>query len=401
MKAVDVHYKEEYIIYSIVLLLGVGFCYLSLPHANQPTFLFYSGSLILSMLCIYYSELSKNRFVSILFLLVGLAILGFPMAFRLPIAVDDENYMHLFYRAKEFGFKAYLRTSDQEKGYLALNWIIYRFVDGDYNYFVTAITYLTFFLWLVAFKTMGNQKGSGMFMALFLWSHFYFFVLNSGLIRLFMALPITFIGIQHVWKGNWKWFTFWVVLAAFIHMSSLVMLLFLLFFIKQKFFYKHWGVFVILTIFVVFISFISMANFLIPILGDRYEGYGEIDELSFSAGSFTSLPIWLVCYYYFKNLPTVSDDYRKKYIVGMILLSLSIIFPVAASMVHIGRVIFYAYLGMMVVISAIFQIRTRNATDMIVKCMLIVYALVYVMSTNMLNDRKTQLFPYQSFLWDE
>ena len=400
MKTLDLHYREEYKLYTATLIIGLFFCYIALPVENHPTFLLYMGTLLLSMTCIYLSEVAEKKYYRYILFWAGLAILAAPMAFRLPIAIDDENYISLFNKAGDYGFKTFFRVSDQEKGYLALNWIIHRLVNGDYNYFVVIITYLTFFFWGIAFQQSEKRNGSGMFMILFLWSHFYFFVLNSGLIRIFMAVPMVMIGIQYIWKDNWKRFLLWVVLASLIHISSLVMLLFLVFYYKRRLFYEHWIAFVFITMFMVLIGLVLAAQYLVPILGQRYEGYGEIDDLSFDTGSFTSLPIWIACFFFYKTLSNVSVLYRKKYIIGMILLSLSIIFPIAATMVHVGRIIFYAYLGMLIVVSAIFQIRTRDAIDLLLKCLLVIYPLVYVMITNFLNTRKTQLFPYQSFLWD-
>ena len=401
MKILDIHYKEEYRLYTIILMIGLFFCYTALPDERRPTFLFYMGILLLSMTFIYLSEVKEKKYYRFILFWIGITILAVPMAFRVPNAIDDENYISLFNRSGNYGLKSFIRISSQEKGYLILNWIIYRIVNGNYNHFQVIITYLTFIFWGIAFRQNEKQNGSGMYMALFLWSHFYFFVLNSGLIRLFMTLPMVLIGIKYIWKDDWKKFVFWVVLASFIHMSSLVMLLFLVFYYKKKYFYRHWIFFVFITMFLVIIGLILVALYLVPILGQRYEGYGDIDTLSFSTSSFTTLPIWIACYYYYKSLTNVSVQYKKRYIVGMILLSLSIIFPIAASMVHVGRIIFFAYLGLLIVVSSIFQIRTRNATDLFLKCLLVIYPLVYVMATNFLNLYKARLFPYQTFLWDD
>lgn len=400
MKTLDLHYKEEYRLYTFTLLIGLFFCYTAIPEENRPTFLFYMGTLLLSMTFIYLSEVKEKKYNRFILFWIGIAILAIPMAFRLPIAVDDDNYIRLFNKASDRGFLAYLRVSDQEKGFLSLMWINYKLFNGNYNYFIVVLTYLTFIFWGIAFRQNVKLNGSGMYMALFLWSHFYFFVLNSGLIRLFLAVPMVMIGVQYIWKDNWKKFVLWVVLASLFHLSALVMLLFLVFYYKRNYFYKHWIEFVFITMFLVIVGLILMALFVVPLLGRRYEGYGEIDTLSFSAGSFTSLPIWIACYYYYQSLTNVSALYKKRYIIGMILLSLSIVFPIASTMVHVGRIIFYAYLGMLIVVSGIFQIKTRNSLDLLLKCLLVIYPLVYVMATNFLNKNKTQLFPYQTFLWD-
>ena len=400
MKTLDLHYKEEYRLYTLTLVIGLFFCYTALPELKRPTFIFYMGILLMSMTFIYLSEIKKKKVYRFILFWAGLGILAIPMAFRMPIAIDDHNYISLFNKANGIGYFAYLKVSDQEKGFLTLNWIIYRIVNGNYSHFIVIYTYLTFIIWGIAFKQNEKQNGSGMYMALFVWSHFYFFVLNSGLIRIFMAIPMVMIAIQYIWKDNWKKFILWIAIAALFHLSSLVMLLFLVFYYKRNYFYKHWIEFVFLTMFIVLIGLILMAQFLVPILGRRYQSYGEIDNLNFSTGAFTSLPIWIACYYYYKSLTNVSVEYRKRYIIGMILLSLSIIFPIASSVVHVGRIIFYAYLGMLVVVSSIFQIKTRNPQDLLLKCLLVIYPLVYVMATSFLNKSKTQLFPYQTFLWD-
>ena len=400
MKTLDLHYKEEYRLYTLTLLIGLFFCYTAIPEENHPTFLLYMGTLLLSMTFIYLSEVKENKYTRFILFWIGIAILAAPMAFRLPIAVDDDNYIRLFNKASDRSLWGFLNVSDQEKGFLSFMWINYKLFDGNYNHFITSLTFLTFIFWGIAFRQNVKLNGSGMYMALFLWSHFYFFVMNSGLIRLFLAVPIVMIGIQYIWKDNWKRYVFWIVMASFFHLSSLVMLLFLVFYYKRHYFYKHWIEFVFITLFLVIIGLIMVALFLVPMLGRRYEGYGEVDTLSFSAGSFTSLPIWIACYYYYQNLTNVSVQYKKRYIIGMILLSLSIVFPIAASMVHVGRIIFYAYLGMLIVVSSIFQIKTRNSLEVLLKCLLVIYPLVYVMATNFLNNSKTQLFPYQSYLWD-
>jgi len=401
MRNFDLHYKDEYIAYIFVLISGLFYCYFSLPEEKQPTFLFYAGSLLLSMLFIYLSEMTEKRGYSIMLFLAGMTILGCAMAFKLPDAFDDDAYMKIFSRAKNPNMFAYLMATSHEKGYLLFNWLIYRITAGNYNYFKAIITFISFFIWGWAFRKVGYMKGSQMFMALFLWSHFYFFVMNAGLIRIFMAIPIVFIAITYIWKNQWKKYFLWIIMASLFHLSSLVMLLLLLFKLNQKFYYDHWIFFTFLSFIVVVIGLVTMANFLVPLLGERYEGYQNVSDISFNLGSFTTFPIWIACYYYYKNLPKVSLEYRRKYIIGMLLLSLSIVFSVAVTIVHVGRIIYYSYLGLLIVISAIFQIRTRDFTDFILKCLLIVYSLVYVMSTTLTNDYCSKLFPYESFLNSE
>ena len=401
MRNFDLHYKDEYIAYIILLILGLFYCYFTLPEEKQPTFIFYAGSLLLSMLFVYLSEMTKKRGYSIMLFLVGLFILGCAMAFKLPDAFDDDAYMKIFRRANNPSLYAYLMETSHEKGYLLFNWLIHRITAGNYNNFKAIITFISFFIWGMAFRKVGYMKGSQMFMVLFLWSHFYFFVMNAGLIRIFIAIPIVFIAVTCIWKNQWNKFFLWIIAASLFHLSSLVMLLLLFFKLNQKFNYNHWIFFTFLSFFVVVIALLTMAQFLVPLLGDRYESYQNVSDISFNVGSFTTLPVWIACFYFYKNMPKVSLEYRRKFIIGMLLLSLSIVFSVAVTIVHVGRIIFYSYLGLLIVVSAIFQIKTRDFTDFILKCLLIVYSLVYVMSTTLTNSYCTKLFPYESFLTSE
>ncbi len=393
--------NEEYKVYITVLIIGLFFCTRFFPPEKLPTFEFYSLALISSMLCIYISGQIENNFFSFLFFSLGIFCIGFPMAFRLPVAIDDESYMIVFYGAKDKSLSDFFSFSEQEKGYLILNWIMFRLLEGNYSHFVVFITYLTFIFWGIGFRMAGGKSGSTMFLVLFVWSHLYFFVLNAALIRIFLAVSITFIGIQYIWQDKWKRFVLMILLASSIHMSALIMFIFLLFYLKKKWFYKHWFIFVLITFLVTSISLLFAARYLVPILGDKYEAYAETDSISLSSGSFTTLPIWIACYYYYKQLPSVTSIYRKQYIICMILLSLTIIFSISASMVHVGRIIYYAYLGIIILIPSMFQIRTRNISDIILKCLFIIYPLVYIMLTTMLNENQTQLFPYQSFLTED
>ncbi len=401
MRAIDLYYKEEYRLYIFILFVGLFFCYISLPIEKQPTFCFYTGILLLSMLCIYLSEVTNKKRTSFLLFWLGMAILGFPWAFRLPVAVDDPRYIYLFNQSKFYSLIGYIKLHEQEKGYLLLNWVLYRLLNGNYNHFQVIVSYLSFVFWGLAFRNNKMQKGSGMFMALFLWSHFYFIVLNASLVRLFLAIPIVLIAMQFIWKNKWKLFVIMIIFAASFHLSALVMLLFLFFLYKQKFFYEHWIFFAFLTFFIVLSALVFGANYVFSSLGDKYQGYARTRDLSISMGSFTTLPIWIACYMFYKEQLTVSIEYKKRYIIGMILLSLSIVFSIATTVVHVGRIIFYAYLGLLIVISSIFQLKTRNVYDMFLKCLLVIYPLVYVMVAAFTNSYQDNLFPYKTFLLDE
>ena len=233
-------------------------------------------------------------------------------------------------------------------------------------------------------------------MILFIWSHLYFFVLNSGLIRIFMSIPMVLVAIYYLLHEDKKKYLISISLASVLHMSALIMLLFLPYLIFKNYFYKHWIIFFVSSFFVVIISLLTMATYLVPLLGDRYEGYGEVSDMSMSIGAFTTLPIFIAIYYYYKNMYFESTLDKRQYIIGMLLVALSIVFAIVSSMVHVGRIIFYTYLGFMIVLPLIFRRREKGVIGFVLKYLLLIYPLVYVMTTNMLNASKTQLFPFHS-----
>ena len=388
--------------YAFVLTIGLLVCLYILPKYKQPTFVFYAGTLLLSVLAIRVSEIVLSSNSSRILFGLGIFIFGIPHAFHNPtMSIDDYDYMQVFEWAGRYSIgeiTQYFKESGQEKGYLLLNWIVNKLTGGDYYIFQVIRTYFTFFLWGYAIRKFTKETGGGALMILFIWSHIYFFVLNSGLIRIFMSIPMVLVSIYYILHEDIKKYFVSILLASVLHMSALIMLLLLPYLIFKNYFYKHWILFFVSSFFVVVASLLTMATYLIPLLGDRYEGYGEVNDLSVPAGAFTTLPIFIAIYYFYKNMSFESVLSKKRFIIGMLLVALSIVFSIVVSVVQVGRIIFYTYLGLMIVFPLIFQNTEKKFIGLVLKYLIIIYPLVYVMSTNMLNASKTQLFPFYSFI---
>lgn len=390
----------EQFILATALLLGVVVCCNLVPLSNQTTFILYASSLLTSLFFIVFSQQLSLTRLRDLFFWLGILLLGSIMAFRAQTGLDDVIYKAIFHNAQTLSISEYFTTSGVEKGYLLVNWLLYYLTGGDYNIAQAIITFGTFILWGWTIRKQSISNMSIPIVILFIWSHYYFFVMSAGLVRIFIAIPIVWYALRFVWENNWKQFTFWILIASLFHMSALVMLLFLLFIFKADYFFKHWFVFVLLTTVVVSISFLAIARYLIPLLGARYEGYAEVDDLSISLGSFDTIPIWIIAVYYYRRLGKNPIIEQRRYIIGIVLLSLSIVFSVAATMVSLGRVIFYANLGILIISSSIFGLQQNDLRNTIIKLALIIYALVYVMYTTMLNPIQNEtLFPYYSFFF--
>ena len=337
--------------YFLVLIIGLCVCWSFLPEYKQPTFIFYALTLVLSMTCVALCERSHGKNRQFLYWL-GFFILGFPMAFHSPdMSLDDSSYIYMFEEATKYSFDElhkYFMTSGVERGYLLLTWVSNAVFFNDYELFQVFRTYLTFALWGYAIKLFTKNTGGGDLMALFIWSHSYFFVLNSGLVRIFLVMPLILIAMYYVWENKWQGFVASLIFASFIHMSSLIMLIYVPFFIKPNLLYKHWIVFVISAIFIVGSSLVLMAQYIVPLLGSRYEGYGEVDEFNLSSEMFMTLPILVAAFYIYRRTLFGTEQGKRKFIIGLTLTSLSIVFSIAVSMVHVGRITFYSYMGFMI-----------------------------------------------------
>ena len=353
------------------------------------------------MMCVAQSERTQGNNRSFLYWL-GFFIFGFPMAFHTPdMSLDDSSYINMFDYANMFSLgeiSKYFETSGVEKGYLLLTWVSNAIFNNDYELFQVFRTYLNFALWGYAIKLFTKDTGGGDLMMLFIWSHSYFFVLNSGLIRIFLALPLVLIAMYYVWINNWRGFLISLFVASLVHMSSLIMLIYVPFFIKPNLLYKHWIVFVASAIFIVGATLVTMAQYIVPLMGDRYQGYGEVDELNLSLEMFMTLPILVTAYFIYKRTTFISEQDKRNFIVGLTLASLAIVFSIVVSMVHVGRITFYSYMGFMILTPLIIKKPTDDSLESLLKFLWLIYPIVYVMGTNMLNTSKTQLFPYQTFI---
>ena len=389
-------FKLEYILYflfgSICAIIGIS----QLSTNNISTSLFYLINFILSLSCIILSYISKNGRN---LYWIGFILFSLVLSCRDQMGIDDHVYKNIFDNAYKLNLSQYFTTSGTEKGYLTLNWILYHLTNGNYAIAQFLISTFSVLTWAVAIKKTGGDVVSSSIMLLFLWTHYYFFVLSAGLVRIFIAIPIILYSLNFIWKKNTSKFLFCVFIASLFHISSMMMLILLPFTIWDKFFFKHWVLYILIISIVVVGAFMFVASYLVPILGDRYEGYGNTGTLSIGLSSLDVLPILVISLVYHNRIKALSDIEHKRYTIGIILLSLSIVFSVAATLVPLGRLIFYANLGILITMSSIFKLRSISIKDLFIKSTIIVYALFYMFYTLWTNPLQNEtLFPYISFI---
>lgn len=382
------------IISFIVYIIAVILCCCIVPNVQINTMIFYFIVLTGALFLITLSDLLKDNKISMSMFWFGLVIFGSIMAFRAQTAIDDYNYSQMFVRARNTSFFQYLIQGETEIGFNILLWILYRLTLGNYDIAQVIITYISFFAWGKAAKKYKDYCSMPIFVLL-IWTHYYFLVMAGGLMRIFIAIPIVLYAMSFISEGNYKKYTLWIIIAALFHISALIMLILLVLILKEEWFYNNWGIFIMILMIVLPIAFMFIAKVLVPILGNRYAGYGIISNFSISIGSFDTIPIFIIGLFYSKYVPI---ERKKQFIVNMILIALSTIFSICSSFVPIGRVIYYANLGMVLLISEIFKLKPKKYYHVCIQIILIVYAFFYMMHTGILSESQvSNLFPYRHF----
>ena len=384
---------EWLFVVTLVLSLTVSFFFI--PQTNTDTYLLYVSFFLLSTFFVFLSDLSNNKRVGIFLFAIGMILLGSIMAFRNKTGIDDYAYEKFFLKVVNGDIKDVFLHADLETGYLFLNFIIASLGITDYCYAMTIISYLSFLFWGLAFWRYRERCNLSV-MILLLWSNYYFFVLSAGLVRIFLSLPLALIAIEMISSKKIKSFVFMVLAASLFHRSALILLL-----LTPLFFEKiidHWKLFVGSLTFLIPVFFVFIAKVIVPMLGSRYANYGNIGELSASIGKFDILPLWIMGFYYFQFIQKTN---KRLYTLGMVTLSLSIIFSICSSLVPLGRLIFFANLGILIIASNIFKQKPVGIFEMFVPCIFVVYSCIYVMHTNFLNPfNMAHLFPYQTYLFE-
>ena len=382
------------LLYALIILLWAFICWNLLPTFYKPTYLFYVVVLFISLILIRISESVKyGRFW---FYWLGILVLAAPLSFRDQMGIDDISYLRIYTGANNNGVVDYFKEFRVENGYLFLNWILYRlFGASGYNNAQICINSLTFIFWGAAFNKMGG-KVSKTIMALVLWTHFYFFLLSAGLVRIFMAVPIVLYSLSYLWEQKPVHFIICIIIASTFHLSALLMLLFLICFWNRKLLTRNWIMYVFLFALGISASFIFVALFFAPFLGEGYDDYSQINSMTISLGAFDVLPILAISAFCYNRRNFQTEEENIRYVIGILLLSMSVIIGLASTMVALGRTVFYSNLGILLFCSIAFP---HKSISSIYKVVLTIYLLFYVSYTSLFNPSVfSTIFPYVSFI---
>ena len=357
----------------------------------------YMSFLTAALIFVTFSDLlgSNHRIKKICYLL-GFVFLGYMMAFRAQTGIDDWQYRNNYLSIGYSSLGGYLSSSSFELGYKILNYIIYRFVGPDYNIAQAIVSYISFLLFAYAINRYKDYC-SVPTMVLVIFSHYYLLIMGAGLVRMFIAIPIVLIAISYLYERKLKTYLLLILIASLFHISALFMLVMVVFALKTDWFYKNWLLYAIMLCIMTPVSFLIIARFIVPLLSAaKYSGYGVLGSFSITIGSFDVLPIFLIGSLNFKY---VNEEDKNRYIISMVLISLSIIISLFSSLVAIGRLIYYANLGIMILISELTKVKSNDILQNGMVYILEIYIFFYMMHTGFLNPGISEnLLSYVSFL---
>lgn len=375
--------------YVVCCLIG----FIILPIDFKETYSYYMTTISLGLLLILFSEkLSYNKLTSRIFYVLGFLIISSIFALRAQTGIDDFQYEIIFNKAGIFSFKEYMTRVENEKGYLLLNYILYKMTNGNYNLTQVIISEITFFFW--GKGIWDKRKFVSISMATFLFvTNYYFLIMAAGLVRIFLASGIVFWGYKYI-KKDMKKYVFSVIFASFFHRSALMMLIFIVVKYKKDFIYKYWKRFVFLIALILPIAFYFVIKILVPILGYRYSGYSiTIESLSLTA-FIDILPVLIIGLVLEKQYLT---NNRFEYSMCMILISMSCLIQIY-SMFGLGRTVYYTNIGIILLFASIGVIkREKSILEHILPMFIVIYGYIYMFHTSFLNmSNSGNLFPYYS-----
>lgn len=363
---------------------------------NLKTSLFYCVIILLAVMLASLAENTKNPVVFHSFMFLSFFVLFFIYGFRNFSAIDDSSYIRIFNEVSTIGWFEYFKISTMEPGYLILNDIVSRFTD-DYLYLqlITSLIPLAIFYYgFYKYKSMISLPMS----VFLLCSMLYFQMLAVAMVRMFIAISIIFIGLWEIPKFKPIKFIFFVLFATSFHYSAFAMIILTYFAINKENLSKKTSKFYTLIFLLSPIIFILIGRYLVPLLGQRYQHYGTIKQITFELSTFTTLPLIFLLLLYYKKFKYKEQLYFKLF---LFVYSLSIIISIFGGLIGLGRLIFYSYTAFIIAVAMVSKLIRFKSSKLIFSIIIIFYGFLYVFYTQFINiSHIDYLFPYRNFFFE-
>lgn len=379
----------------IYIIFVVVFSFL-IEDAHRKTYFFYYFIISLAVLFAAIASIMKGKKYFDLFFTLSFATLLFVLAYRNVSAIDDPAYSRIFKEVARDGWITRFIGTTMEPGYLLLNQIVCTFTD-NYLYLQVISTFIPLTLIYYTFYKLKDKISLPLAVFLFV-SMFYFQVLSTGLVRHFIALSIVFYAFTYIPKKDIKKYIALIFLASTFHYSSLFMLILVFFTFKRITISKKAKLFIGITAISIPLAFFVIYKFLIPVLGARYQQYAMLKKFNISISDFDTFPLLILVLMFRKKIK--KENYQS-FMLMVTIYSLSILVSIYASVISLGRLIFYTNSAFYVLASMVKKELDANYKTLIYTTIIIFYGVLYLYWTQFhLVSHFETLFPYQNIFFE-
>lgn len=374
--------------YLVICVVFLG----AFPQDAGHTRYFYLCIISMAVLCAWVAQAEKSKNIKRFFYVLSFLILLFVLGLRDMSGIDDKSYYHIFSNACNMDFKSFISSSGTEIGFKFFVYITSKFTK---NYYIYQFIF-TFIPLSIFYKGLWNYRGIlDLPSAILLFiSLYYFQMLSVSLVRMFFAIMIIFYSLRFIMEKNRKRFILFVIIAGLFHISALFMIILLLFTVDIKDFWKkHWKKILLLIVVIIPITNLSIVRILVPYLPNRYNVYNMISAINISFGSFDKLFFVMIALFFINKIEESKREYLN---LGIVLLTISILFSVFSFIGGTGRMQYYGNLGMFFCLPVIYRsLDYRKLLSLVIAGGIMIYSFLYLWVTQFnLPSHYERLIPY-------
>lgn len=376
---------------NVITIITVLVCsvisYVFFRYNGQEFFRMYLLFMAVTILLTQVSSMAKNERLSAFFMALSVFTMSYLFIFRNQTGIDDHVYRRMFTDIGHMNLRAFIKSSDIEIGYKTINYLIYKITDGDYN--ICQVFFAFIPIALIESTLWKNRHKLDLSIAtLYVYMTLYYFIMSSGLVRVFFAVSIVFYGFRYIIEQNIKKYIITVIIASLFHRSACVMLILLILFIKDNYFYKHIKPLSIVLFIVVPVVFVLVSKYIVPSMGDRYQHYAlETASEGSVFGFIDRLPFIIMTIFYMPILSDESSETKKEIRLYLVLMLLTVSINIATIWTDLGRTVYYTNCGITLAISFLNkQNKIRYSRDGIILAIIsVVLPYIYMMHTSFYN----------------
>lgn len=365
---------------------GLTFYYISVILAAIFAFIFQRKTL----------SKTKLKIIDYLPLVLSFACLFIPLGFRsYGTGVDDWTYRNTFESVRENGIFSELQKGVLEPGFLLIYQVISLFT-GDFQVAIAVIAFLSLGFFYLG---MLNERKSANYFLAFLLFGLMIYPYYFGILRLALTMSIAFYAIKFFLSGNRKIFNLFIILAASIHYSAIILLL-LNFLPKDKLIDKKLRKYYIAILIAMPLLFMIVGKYIIPIAGERYLHYTNKTGNGVSLGDFDKLPIVVLCAMFVRGISKKNKNYQ----FYVFMYALALVVSISAAFIDFGRAQWYFNIYICFVLPILIQenykIKQSKVLNYVLIPLIIIYGILY--STTIISEEANIVYfdKYENTLID-